>query len=308
MKSELPGLPDVSFVRQGQRLASYTTFGIGGPAEYLAKPQTLDQMQALLAWSAHHGLRLTYLGGGSNVLIDDSGIEGLTVITRRFKSMQRISRHQVYCESGCFLPHLSRYADEKRRGGWEFMAAIPGTVGASVRINAGLGSGGQMADWVVSVDTIDRKGTVLRLSKDDLKYGYRFSSLLRRSDLFVTGAVLNLGPKEPLEDIVARKKELLSRRKAKSPTNPRNCGSVFRRTEDNSPPGLLIDRAGLKGYRIGQCQVSLQHANWIVNLGGGTASEVKAIIDHVQKVVEATSGVKLRREVVYLPQDQEGMS
>ncbi len=306
-RSELE-LPGGQTIRQGQPLAPYTTFGIGGPAECLVVPETLEQFAEALAWSRERGISLTLLGGGSNVLIADEGIPGLTILTRRFKAIHQVSEDTLDCECGCFLPHLSRFAERLGRAGWEFMAAIPGTVGAAVRINAGLGSGGEMADWLIGVEALDRSGSRHEFSKEDLEYGYRHSLLLGRSDLFVVQARLKLGKEDSPEGIEKRTVELLARRKRKAPKNPRNCGSVFRKTEDGIPAGLLIEKAGYKGHRMGRCQVSSEHANWVVNLGGATADEVKALIAEVSRAVEEEHGVRLRREVVYLPEDRKGDS
>jgi UDP-N-acetylmuramate dehydrogenase len=121
----------------------------------------------------------------------------------------------------------------------------------------------------------------------------------------VLAAVLRLGPPEPALAIQERMEALAARRKEKFPANPRNCGSVFRRAEDGTPAAVYIDRAGCKGLREGRCQVAPEHANWIVNLGGATAAEVRALIARLQDEVKARFGVELQREVVYLPQDQK---
>ncbi len=285
-------------------LAPLTRLRIGGPAASYCRPESVPELLAALDWAHERLLPVTILGAGSNVLIDDEGLPGLTVNVRKLTAITRVGEESIRAECGCFLPRLARYAQDAGRAGWEFMSVIPGTLGASCRINAGLGTGEQMADWIVEVRGFNHQRGMRVFDISGLAYGYRSSRLLDDPDVVVIDCLLRLGPPADAAGIARKTLELVERRRRRFPTRHETCGSVFRAAPDGTPAGKLLDEAGVKGFRVGDCQVAWEHANWILNVGSATARDVRAVIATMQDRVRARTGIELRREVFYLPQDR----
>jgi UDP-N-acetylmuramate dehydrogenase len=258
-------------------LAPLTTWKIGGAAAYLAAPAGLEEVFALMRCAQERGWPLWFLGRGSNVLIADTGLPGVTL-------------------------HLARSAMRQGFAGFEFLSGIPGTVGAAVRLNAGA-HGGSLAQVLSRVWVATPQLKLLELKVEELGLGYRTSMLLNFPHWLVVEAEFNLTTPAAPETVARRMQELLALRRERLPSNPRSCGSVFRNPPEGPPAGLLIEAAGFKGRRRGQALVSRKHANFILNSGGARAAQVKALIAEIQEQVWRTQGVALEREVVFLPDD-----
>lgn len=285
-------------------LAPLTTWGIGGPARWLWTPPSLEQA-ALVLRSAHElGIPVFYLGRGSNVLIADAGLPGLTFSLRRAFQELTFTATTVRAGAGVYLPYLAGAAARRGWTGLEFLIGIPGTVGAAVRLNAGIGSGREIGTLVQRLWVLTVAGDLRELAATDLSFGYRTSSLLRNQpDWLVVQVELQPQGEAPPATILATQRHLLAERRAKSPPEKLTCGSVFKNPPNAPPAGWLIEQAGCKGKTIGDAQVSLKHANFIVNRGRATAAQVKALISLVQEEVWKQFGIALEREVVYLPDD-----
>ncbi|MEN9208636.1 MAG: UDP-N-acetylmuramate dehydrogenase [Gloeomargarita sp. GMQP_bins_120] len=278
-------------------LAEWTTYRVGGPAEWLACPRTLEELQMALAWAEKRQVPVTVLGAGSNVLISDRGLPGLVLCTRYLRGMTWDEQTgQVVAAAGVPLPQL---AWEAARRGWQGLAwavGIPGTVGGAVVMNAGA-QGGCTAEYLVSAQ-VWLEGTVHTWTPADLHYDYRFSRLQGTPGVVIAACWQCLPGQDP-QVLLRQTGDYLQQRRTTQPYHLPSCGSVFR-----NPPGYkagwLIEHSGLKGYRIGQAQVSPLHANFIVNLGGATAQQIYDLIGYVQATVAARWGVYLQPEVKFL--------
>jgi UDP-N-acetylmuramate dehydrogenase len=285
-------------------LAPLSTWKIGGPAEFLAVPQDLDDVWALQRTAVNRGCPLFFLGRGSNVLIADAGLPGITL--HLIKSFQKLERQSdtVRVGAGVGLPLLAKIMADGGQGGFEFLAGIPGTVGAAVRLNAGAHGqdlGGILKRlWVVTPEMELRELTVAEITP-----GYRTSRLLRLPHWLVVEAEFVLSEEVSPAEIQRRMREFLEERRARQPSHPRTCGSVFKNPPGGPAAGRLIEEAGWKGKNLGAAQVSRKHANFIINRGGATAAEMITLMAAIEDSVWRRFGIRLDREVVFLPQDMQ---
>ena len=292
-------------ILENQPLAPLTTWRIGGAAARLAVPADLSDVWRLMRLAQDRGWPLFFLGRGSNVLIDDGGLPGLTL--HLAKSLQGLTRHgdTLRAGAGVALPRLAQAAARLGFAGFEFLAGIPGTVGAAVRLNAGA-EGASLAGVLSRVRVATPQLQVLEFTPGELTLGYRTSLLINFPHWLVVEAQFNLAHPAGPEAIRARMAELIARRQTRQPANPRSCGSVFKNPVGGPAAGRLIEAAGFKGRRLGDALVSRKHANFILNQGGATAAQIKALISDIQEKVWQTQGVALEREVVFLPEDLAG--
>ena len=269
----------------------YTSWRAGGPAEKLYIPAGLADLQAFL-----HGLpngeEVHFVGLGSNLLVRDGGIRGSVVLMHDALTEMRFEGATVYAEAGVTCAKLARFAARQHLHGAEFLAGVPGTVGGALAMNAGC-HGGETWDIVSRALTVDRHGELHQRSQVDVEVGYRHVSLPGEEWFVGAWFQLQAGEAHVAEDKI---KALLARRLATQPLNLPNAGSVFR-NPDGDHAARLIEACGLKGYRIGDAQVSEKHANFIVNLGEARAADIEALIAHVHDTVLQTHNVDLQREV-----------
>jgi UDP-N-acetylmuramate dehydrogenase len=276
-------------------LRRYTAWKIGGPADALLEPSSADELIRLLSKAREHGgIPVTVLGGGTNVLVLDGGIRGLTIRLARSLANVKTIDTSVVAEAGVLYPVLAKATAGRGLAGLEFGTGIPGTVGGAVYMNAGA-YGGETRDFLDWADVYKPEtGAVERVSNADLGLSYRRSVLHDRPGWVVLRAAYTLVPGDP-EELKARIKEFRAIRMNGSPNRP-SCGSTFKRPEGDFP-GRVIEAAGLKGTRVGQIEVSPVHANYFVNHGGGTANDALKLIEHVKETVLAKLGVELEMEV-----------
>ena len=277
-------------------LASFTSWKIGGVAEYFFQPRDLSDLSTLLQnWKDEP---ITLLGAATNVLICDSGIKGLVIYLRdTLTDLQKLSNDILYLEAGVSLTTLVQKCAGLGMLEASFMAGIPGTVGGALKMNAGA-YGNNIWQYVQSVDTIDRRGKFKTRDAKEFIAGYRYTEGLAQNEWFVA-ARLKFNP----GDIVIAKNQVqnyINRRKKSQPLNLPSCGSVFR-----NPPGgyaaKLIEASGLKGRQIGGAKVSEKHANFIVNYAGATAADVESLMQEIILTVTKNSGITLIPEVHILP-------
>jgi UDP-N-acetylmuramate dehydrogenase len=270
----------------------YTAWKIGGPADALLEPGSTEELIEATEKAAEHGVPVTILGGGTNVLIGDGGIRGLTI--RLAKSLRNIEieDRQVTADAGVLYPVLANTTAGRGLAGLEFATGIPGTVGGAVYMNAGAyGSETvEILDWA----DVFRDHEVVRMEKGELDLSYRHSALHEHPDWVVLRAGYTLTTGDPAE-LKARIKEFRTQRMNGSPNRP-SCGSTFKRPPGDFP-GRVIEAAGLKGTRVGRIEVSQVHANYLVNLGGGTAREALELISQVRQKVNERLGIELEPEV-----------
>ncbi len=280
-------------VLAGASMKQYTTWRIGGPADLLLIPQAEDDVAAALEFNERHGLPLTVIGNGSNLLVGDGGIRGLALRIGGGLQELQVGEREIVAGAGVFLPTLSRAALRRNLSGLEFGGGIPASLGGALIMNAGA-FGQYIGERVRSVDTIDFKGTRQTWKDSELEFAYRCSTLQLHA-LIIIKASLALQPVEQKE-IRERFECYLEYRSSHHPLDQPSAGSVFRNPSDQ-PAGQLIEMAGLKGFRVGDAQVSAKHANFIVNLGSATATQVRALIEIIRERVLDRFGIDLETEV-----------
>jgi UDP-N-acetylmuramate dehydrogenase len=278
-------------------LKRYTAWKIGGPADALLEPSSVDELIEAIETLREYDIPVTILGGGTNVLVLDGGIRGLTVRIARALNSVEVDGTSVVADAGVLYPVLANATAGKGLEGLEFGTGIPGTVGGAVYMNAGA-YGGETRDVLSWADVYKpEQGTVERVPNEGLEFSYRRSALHDHPDWVVLRAAYALRTGDP-DELKARIKEFRSQRMNGSPNRP-SCGSTFKRPEGDYP-GRVIEVAGLKGTKVGQIEVSPVHANYFVNHGGGTAKDALKLIKLVKETVKEKLGIELELEVKIL--------
>ncbi len=276
-------------------LATLTSFRVGGPAEWYVAPQNLEALKASFEWAKTHGLEVMLLGAGSNLLVSDRGLPGLVIGTRHLRHTEFNSdTGQVTAAAGEPLPRLAWQAAARGWQGLEWAVGIPGSVGGAVVMNAGAHKS-CVADMLVNTQVLSPSGTLETLTPQQLGYSYR-TSLLQGSQNLVTQASFQLQPGSDPELVLATTSQHLEQRRTTQPYHLPSCGSVFRNPKPYKA-GWLIEQIGLKGYQIGGAQVAPRHANFILNCGGATASDIFQLINYIQQQVEQRWAILLEPEV-----------
>ena len=278
-------------------LKRYTAWKIGGPADALLEPSSANELIKAAETAREHGVPVTILGGGTNVLILDGGIRGLTIKLARALTNVEVESASVFADAGVLYPVLANMTAGKGLEGLEFATGIPGTVGGAVYMNAGAydGETKEVLRWAEIYKP--ESGGIECVPNADLGLSYRRSVLHDHPDWIVLRTGYTLTPGDP-EELKARIKEFRTQRMNGSPNRP-SCGSTFKRPKDKYP-GQVIEAAGLKGTRVGQIEVSSVHANYFVNHGGGTAKDALALIQLVREAVRERLGIELEMEVKVL--------
>lgn len=289
---QLSALLPAGCVRENVTLAPYTTMRTGGPAALFAEPRNAQQLAHVHQWAQEKGLSLLILGNGSNLLIADSGFDGLVIHLGRALSEVSVFANTLTAQAGASLAVAARAAAQASLTGLEFAAGIPGSIGGAVCMNAGA-YGGEIAQVIVSARVLTPEG-VRTVSKDELSLGYR-SSAVMQNGWVVLEATFELAPGSP-DEIKATMADLAARRREKQPLQYPSCGSFFKRPVGYYA-GALIEQTGLKGYRVGDAQVSEMHAGFVINRGHATSSEIYRLMQEVQRRVQAQFGVTLEPEV-----------
>jgi UDP-N-acetylmuramate dehydrogenase len=283
-------------LQEGAPLAPHTSARIGGPADFLVAARNAGELEETARALWRLGAPFRVLGGGSNVLVSDSGVREVVVLNqaREIRFEGEPLSPMVWAESGASLGTVARRAVEKGLAGLEWATTVPGTVGGAVVGNAGA-HGGDMAGSMEMAEILQRSGQSDRWDAERLSFGYRSSWLKRHpGEAIVLAATLRLEASDPGRT-KAQAAEYVAQRKATQPPGA-SMGSMFR-----NPPGdfagRLIEAAGLKGLRQGKAEISSKHANFFVNLGGATAADVWILIARARRVVEEKFGVRLELEV-----------
>lgn len=279
-------------LRRNEPLARYTSWRVGGPAERLYRPADAQDL-ALFLSTLDADEPLFWLGLGSNLLISDAGLPGTVIHTQGcLNAISQLPDQALRVEAGASCAKVARFASRHGLVGAEFLAGIPGTMGGALAMNAGAW-GGETWPLVRCVRTIDRRGQIRERLQSEFSFGYR--QVAGPAGEWFVGADLVLQPGDA-EAAQARIRELLDQRAATQPTGVPSCGSVFRNPAGDHA-ARLIEAAGLKGCRRGGAEVSHKHANFIINLGDATATDIAALIDWVRDEVERCSGTRLHTEV-----------
>jgi UDP-N-acetylmuramate dehydrogenase len=278
---------EVSF---NEPLSRHTTLKIGGPADVLAMPRSLKDLSELAVRCHREKIALLVMGG-TNLLVRDGGIRGVVVKLSHFQQIRPLDENLIEAEAGVLMPRLARYASERNLTGLEFALGIPGTVGGAVVMNAGTREG-VMADVLTGLRILGMDGAIREVQRDEMSFGYRWSKL--PSGIILAARIrLRKGRKETIQD---RMQQFIRHRKNTQPLTMPNAGSIFK-NPDGRFAAQLIESAGLKGCRIGDAQISEQHANFIVNRGKASARDVLRLIRMAGKTVEEKTGITLELEL-----------
>lgn len=281
---------------QDEPMSRHTSWRVGGTADHFYRPDNINDIAAYLK-NIDSSEPVYWLGLGSNLLVMDEGIRGTVICTSGvLNTIKLIDETRIYVEAGVASPKLAKFSAKAGLTGAEFLSGIPGTVGGALKMNAGA-VGGETWDIVESVETINRKGEIVKRTPDDFIISYRHVEAKdkKNSNEWFVSAIINLSKGDDKVSLQTIKKHL-ARRSATQPTQQPNAGSVFR-----NPAGdyaaRLIEQCGLKGFCIGGACVSEKHANFIVNIGAATANDITALIKTIHKTVLEQHGIDLIQEV-----------
>lgn len=295
---DLSKLINKDHVKKDEPLKTYTFTNTGGEADILVSPESNNEAGEVLSYCYENEVPVTFLGNGSNMIIKDGGIRGVVLFLGKMKDISH-NGNKITAQAGAKIIDVSRYALDQKLTGLEFACGIPGTTGGALYMNAGA-YGGEVSDVLESAVVVTDKGELQAVTADDLGLGYRTSNIPDRN-LLVLEATFALQVGE--YDVIKEKMDDLTfKRESKQPLEFPSCGSVFKR-----PPGYfagkLIQDSDLQGVQIGGVMVSTKHAGFMVNVGGGTATDYVNLIRHVQDTVKEKFGVDLETEVRIIGED-----
>lgn len=305
-------------ILENEPMSRHTSFKVGGEARYFFKVESVDEILDVRKRLADQNLPFFVLGNGTNLLVSDKGFGGgIITLGKSFSEVQDLGNGKFKVGAGVSLGAFARKSIKMGYSGIHKLAGIPGTLGGAIYMNAGA-YGQEICQTCVEVESLDANGTVHTRTAAQCDFGYRHSGFQVSSDdrakgqaEIILSATFQLEPAEmsgkDSYTLETEMQECMAKRKASQPLNMPNAGSTFKRLEvgaEGMPqqiaPGYYIEQAGLKGYRIGGAEVSTVHANFIVNAGGATAADIKALSEYVQKTVAEKFGIKLQREIILL--------
>ena len=302
-------------VKRNEPLWKHTTLKIGGPADCLVTPASVSEIKKIIEVCRENKVPVFVMGRGSNILAGDGGYRGVVIkFAGEFadfymedvknRDLAEMSENgdltgdrgcmHVYARAGISLSKLAVEAAKAGLTGLECESGIPGSLGGAIAMNAGA-YGGEIKDFLDRVELLTPELSVVERSKEEMEMGYRSSYVLKNPGTIVLGAHFTF-PKGNREEIYAKMEELNQKRKEKQPLELPSAGSTFKRPEGHFA-GKLIEDSGLKGYRVGSIQVSEKHCGFVVNLGGGTAQEMRQLMENVDKTVFNKFGINLEPEV-----------
>lgn len=290
LRKQLPGLD----LREHEPMSRHTTFRIGGPAAVFCRPGSVEETAALCRLLREKGVRPFVMGRGSNLLFPDELLPGVVVqFADNFSAVTQTSPSTLFAQSGATLVTVSQQAQKAGLTGLEFAGGIPGAVGGGVTMNAGA-YGGEMKDVVTRVDYLDETLQIKSISNAECGFDYR-RSVFESGGSVILGAELALTPDDPAA-VKSRMETLKEKRLASQPLEYPSAGSTFKRPAGGFA-AQMIDEAGLKGFTVGGAQVSEKHAGFVINRGGATSADVRALMEQVQMEVERRTGIRLEPEV-----------
>ncbi len=276
-------------------MKEYTTFRVGGKAETLYRPTDLAELQRMMSFLDKENIPCLVVGKGSNLLVRNGGLKGVVIVLRGKLSelaMVEEGDNGILVGGGLTNSKLLQYCAQKGLGGLEFLAGIPGTVGGAVAMNAGAW-GNEIGQRVRGIETVTREGSIAKFNHSQLQFHYRKLSL--PIGTVITKAIFDIN-RETSEVVAKRVKDYLERRRSIQPLDYPSAGSVFK-NPPNQFAGRLIERAGLKGEKVGGAMISDKHANFIVNTGGAKASDILALMDLARNRVREQTGIELEPEI-----------
>lgn len=296
-ENELNKIFSIEQIMQKEPMSRHTSLHIGGEADYIVLPSSIEEIKLVICLCKSYNMPYYNMGNGSNLLVSDSGYQGLIIkLSDRFSEINITDDGIIHAQAGVLMSKLSSVIARHELTGFEFGAGIPGTLGGAVTMNAGA-YGGDIKQILISATVIDHEGEIHTINNEDLELGYR-SSILQKKDLCVLEATLRLN-KGQRQQILDKIHELNSLRQLKQPLDKYSAGSAFKRPEGYFA-GKLISDAGLKGYQIGGAAVSEKHCGFLINKDNATAKDFRALIMEVIRIVKDKFGVILEPEVKFL--------
>lgn len=297
-------------ILENEFMSKHTSFKVGGPARYYIKVCDKNELYQAVQFARKQEVPVFLLGNGTNLLVSDKGYSGAIItLGRDFSEIQDLGNGKFKVGAGATLGAFARRSIKLGFEGIHKLAGVPGSIGGAIYMNAGA-YGQEISQTCVEVETFKADGPVQVRSAADCHFGYRHSIFQGSTDIILSATFLLKPASESGKDssiLEAEMQECMAKRKASQPLNMPNAGSTFKRLETgaaNMPqqiaPGYYIEQSGLKGFRIGGAEVSTVHANFIVNAGGATASDIKSLSEHVQKTVAENFGIQLQREIILL--------
>ncbi len=290
LEERCPGLE----VREGESMARHTTFRIGGPAALMALPRSREEAVRAVGCARQVGVEPFFLGNGSNLLVSDQGYDGFVLKTQPGLGSLTVEGNRITAGSGALLSRASALAWERGLTGLEFAQGIPGSIGGGLMMNAGA-YGGEMAGVLSSVTVLGEDGEKRVLSREECNLSYRHSVFMDHPGWLILECELTLQEGDR-EEIGAKMAQLAERRRSKQPLEFPSAGSAFKRPQ-GAFAAALIEECGLKGFRVGDAQVSEKHAGFLVNRGSATCGEMLAVMERVRETVLREKGIALESEI-----------
>lgn len=291
---------NIDDVLMDEPMKKHTSFKIGGNADVFVKIKDVEKLKELLNYTKLNNIETTIIGNGSNILVRDNGIRGV-VIKLDFKEIkiEKLDNRKalVSAQAGALLGTIAQKLLKENVSGFEFAAGIPGTIGGAIRMNAGA-YGGEFKDIVTKTKCLDEYGNVHILKNEEQHFSYRHS-IFSDERLIILETELLLDLKDESDDIKRQMDENMESRKSKQPTNYPSAGSTFKRGSDFIT-AKLIDECGLRGYSIGDAQISEKHAGFVVNKGNATARDVLKLVEHVKECVKKKFNKEIELEIEVL--------
>ena len=279
-------------------MKKHTTFKIGGPADIFIKVNDTEELKFVLNLAKNENLPINIIGNGSNVLVKDKGIRGI-VLKLNFNEIIKEDEDILNIGAGVLLSKLARFAMEEELTGIEFASGIPGSFGGAIYMNSGA-YGNEIADKIILTTYIDENLEIKTITKEEQEFSYR-KSIFQKNNWIILGGKIKL-ERGNKEEIKRKIEEYSKTRKEKQPLNMPNAGSIFKRGE-GFITAQLIDKCGLKGYQIGDAQISTLHAGFIVNKGNATAKDILKLIEFTQEKVKEKFNVNIEPEIKILGED-----
>lgn len=280
-------------ILQNHVLKEYTTFRIGGPADYFAIPKNEEELREALQMCHEKQLDYFILGHGSNILFTDKGYRGMIIYLGEHFAYIKQDGESLRIGAGTLLKDATDYALDKALDGIVFACGIPGSMGGAIFMNAGA-YGGEMKEVVTEVKVMDPQSNIKVYSGEEMNFGYR-QSRIQGSGEIILEATLKLKPGDK-EQMLLQTQDLTQKREDKQPLEMASAGSTFKRPEGYFAGKLIMD-AGLSGYCCGDAQVSTKHCGFVVNKGNASFADVMNLVDHIQKTVEEQFHVKMQPEI-----------
>lgn len=289
---------DKKNIFKDEEMSKHTSFKVGGKADYFIKITSIDELKFILSFSSKNKIPVTVVGNGTNLLVTEKGIRGIVIKLelKEFKIEKNKDEVLITVESGFALSKLANLAIKEDIEGLEFLAGIPGTVGGALRMNAGA-HGKEMKDIVLKSKYMTRDGKIKTMSLDKHEFEYR-NSVFSKLDVIILETTIK-AKRGNKEEIKQKIEEYMHKRTETQPLEYPNAGSTFKRKE-GIITAKVIDECGLKGYSVGDAEVSTKHAGFVINKGKATADDILKLVDDIKKVVKEKRNIDIELEVLIL--------